>query len=404
MPGAGLQSVSDDGGDLSTLMAPESKEQDFHDVSPLPDGKGLLYVLDRGGGIVDTIMLFAGGSAKAVLQLEGETIRAPIYAATGHILYERTSNNPGVWALPFSLDDLTSTGDPFLVVPEGGYPSVSRDGTLMFMPPVVVAPQELVWMDRAGTVIETIGRPLPGLMAPSLSPDGRLVAAVATENLRTDIWVFDTARGAQARLTFSEGDENFPAWSPSGDRVFFTRTIPPRQERKLTAQPADGTGQSQAIVDTRVATTSAVSPDGKYIAFSDASTDSVKTGSAIWYAPLDGSAPPRVFVDAPGSQRDPQFSPDGRYLAYQSAESGRDEVYVKSFPGGEGKWQVSVNGGAVPRWGRRVNRLFFFQFGTPTKVMEAEVSTAGAFAVGTPSPVADFLKVGSVGAGMGRGC
>ena len=399
MPGAGLQSVSDDGGDLSTLVAPDSKEQDFHDVSALPDGKGLLYALDRGGGVVDTIMLFAGGSAKAILHLEGETIRAPIYAATGHILYERTSNNPGVWALPFSLDDLTSTGDPFLVVPEGGYPSVSRDGTLMFVPPVVVGSQELVWMDRTGTVIETIGRPLPGLMSPSLSSDGRLVAAVATENLRTDIWVFDTARGAQTRLTFSEGDENFPAWSPSGDRVFFTRTIPPKQERKLAAQTADGTGQIQAIVDTRVATTSVVSPDGKYVVFSDAGIDSVKTGSAIWYAPLDGSAPPRILADGPGSQRDAQFSPDGRYLAYQSAESGRDEVYVTSFPGGEGKWQVSVNGGSVPRWGRRVNRLFFFQFGTPSKVMEAEVSTAGAFTVGTPSPIADFLKVGGVAPG-----
>jgi hypothetical protein len=340
----------------------------------------------------------AGSSAKRILQLEGETSRAPIYAATGHILYERTSNNPGVWALPFSLDDLTSTGDPFLVVPGGTFPSVSREGTLMFMPRVVAGPQELVWMDRTGTVLETIGRPLPGLMVPSLSPDGRLVAAIATENLRTDIWVFDTARGAQTRLTFGEGDENYPTWSPSGDRVFFTHTLP-QQEWKIAAQPADGTGQSQVIVNTRLATAPAVSPDGKFIAFSDPGTDSVKTGADIWYAPLDGSARPRVFTDDPGPQRDPRFSPDGRYLAYQSAESGRDEVYVKSFPGGEGKWQVSVNGGAVPRWGRRVNRLFFFQFGTPTKVMEADVSTAGAFAVGTPSPVADFLKVGSVAPG-----
>jgi serine/threonine protein kinase/Tol biopolymer transport system component len=399
MPGTGLQRVSADGGDLTTILAPIVAEQDFHDVSSLPDDKGLLYALDRGGGIVDTIMVLAGGSAKAVLQLEGETIRAPLYASTGHILYERTSNNPGIWALPFSLDDLTSTGEPFLAVPGGTFPSVSREGTLMFMPPVVVGPQELVWMDRTGVVIETIGRSLPGLMAPSLSPDGRLVAAIATENLGTDIWVFDTTRGTQARLTFGEGDENYPAWSPSGDRVFFTRTLPPRQERTIATQPADGTGQSQVTVDTRLATTSAVSPDGKFIAFSEPGTDSVKTGAAIWYAPLDGGALPRVFVDDVGPQSEPRFSPDGRYLAYQSAESGRNEVYVKAFPGGEGKWRVSVDGGAVPRWGRRVNRLFFFQFGTPTKVMEAEVSIAGAFAVRTPSPVADFLKVGSVAPG-----
>ena len=399
IPGTGLQRVSADGGDLSTLLAPESAEQDFHDVSSLPDGRGLLYALDRTAGIVDTIMLFAGGSAKPILRLEGETIRAPLYASTGHILYERTSNNPGVWALPFSLDDLTANGDPFLVVPGGTFPSVSREGTLMFMPLVVVGPQELVWVDRTGAVTETIGRPLPGLMMPSISPDGQIVAATAAENQRTDIWVFDTARGTQARLTFGEGDESFPAWSPSGDRVFFTHTIPPRQDRKIAAHPADGTGQSQPIVNTGFATTAAVSPDGKFIAFAEPGKDSVKTGPDIWYAPLDESAAPQVFADDLGPQSDPRFSPDGRYLAYQSAESGRNEVYVKPFPGGGGKWQVSVNGGAAPRWSRRGNRLFFLQLGAPTTVMEAEVSTAGAFTVRTPSLVADFLKVGSVAPG-----
>jgi Tol biopolymer transport system component len=400
MPGTGLQRVSATGGDLSTLVAPVSgAEQDFHDVSALPDGKGLLYAVDRTAGIVDTIMVFAGGSAKRVLQLEGETVRAPLYASSGHILYERTTNNPGIWALPFSLGDLAPTGDPFPVVQQGAYPSVSRDGTLMFVPPVVVGPQELVWFDRMGTVSEPIGRSLPGLMMPALSPDGRLVAATATENLRQDIWVFDTVRGTQARLTFDAGDESFPVWSPSGDRVFFTRSTPPRQERKIAAQHSDGTGQSQVIVDTKVATNAAVSPDGRLIAFSEAGTDSVKTGSDLWYAPIDGSAAPRVFVEDSAQQADPRFSPDGRYVAYQSAESGRTEVYVKPFPSGDGKWRVSINGGALPRWSRRDHRLFFVEPGTPAKAMEVDISTAGAFTVGTPRFIADTSKVGPIGAG-----
>ncbi|HET9268843.1 MAG TPA: protein kinase, partial [Vicinamibacterales bacterium] len=114
LPNTGLQRVPVDGGDLAPLLMPaKGAERDFHDVSALPDGKGLLYVVDRGAGMVDTINVLAGGSAKRVLQIEGETIRAPHYASTGHILFQRTSANPGVWAVPFSLDDLTARGDPF---------------------------------------------------------------------------------------------------------------------------------------------------------------------------------------------------------------------------------------------------------------------------------------------------
>jgi serine/threonine protein kinase/Tol biopolymer transport system component len=397
MPGTGLQRVSADGGDLSTILSPASNDEDFHDVSALLDGRGILYALDRGAGIVDTIMVFAGGSAKAVLRLEGETLRGPIYAQTGHILYERTTNNPGIWAVPFSIDDLAPTGDPFLVVPQGTLPSISRDGTLMFMPPVSAGLQELVWVDRTGTVVETIGRSLPGIAAPTLSPDGRLVAATALDNQRSDLWIFDTVRGAQRRLTFGDNIDGFPAWSQSGDRVVFSRAVPPRQSpRMIMAQPADGTGQSQVLVKTQRGVAPAVSPDGKFIAFTESGTNSVKTGQDLWYAPTDGSSPPRIFVDDAGSQGEPRFSPDGRYLAYQSGESGRPEVYVKAFPSGEGKWQVSVNGGVGPRWGTRVNRLFFLEIGAMTKVMEADVATAGAFAVGTPRAITDFTKIGFV--------
>jgi eukaryotic-like serine/threonine-protein kinase len=394
LPGTGLQRVAADGGDLSTILTPAAgAEQDFHDVTALPEGRGLLYVLDRTAGIVDTIMVLAGGSPKRVLQLEGERLRAPRYASTGHLLFERAGSNPGIWAVPFSLDDLTPTGEPFLVVPRGGFPSVSVDGTLMFMPPAVASSQELAWIDRTGAVVETVGRPLQGLTMPALSPDGRLVAAVATEEERTDIWVFDTVRDTQTRLTFGDADESLPSWSPSGDQVLFSRATPPRQTRAIAAQPADGTGQSRVIVESQFATASAMSHDGKFIAFSQPGPDAVKTGPAIWFAPADESAAPRVFTDDAGSQSEPRFSPDGRYLAYQSAESGRLEVYVKPFPGGDGKWQVSTNGGVTPRWSRRGNRLLFVQPGAPNRIMEADVSTAAAFVVGTPREVLDFTKV-----------
>jgi Tol biopolymer transport system component len=392
LPNTGLQRVPVDGGDLAPLLMPaKDTERDFHDVSALPDGKGLLYVVDRVGGAVDTINVLAGGSAKRVLQIEGETVRAPIYASTGHILFQRTSTNPGVWAVPFSLDDLTTTGDPFLVVPLGTFPSVSREGTLLYMPPGVAGMQELVWVDRTGAAIGTVGRALPGLNTPALSPDGRHVAAVSSEEQHSEIWVFDTTRDAQTRLTFVEGDKTFPAWSPAGDRVFFTWATSPLG-RAIAAQRADGAGQSQVIVKTRRSTASAVSPDGRFVAYAESGTDVAKTGLDLWYAPMDGSAAPREFANDLSPQQDPRFSPDGRYLAYQSFESGGPQVYVKTFPGGDGKWQVSASVGVSPRWSRR-GTLLFLQPGPTYKVMEADVSTVGAFVASTPREVLDLAKV-----------
>ena len=391
LPNTGLQRVPVDGGDLTPLLMPaKDVERDFHDVSALPDGKGLLYVVDRVGGMVDTINVLDGGSPRRVLQIEGETIRAPIYASTGHILFQRTSTNPGVWAVPFSLDELTATGDPFLVVPLGTFPSVSREGTLLFMPPGVAGLQELVWVDRTGAAVGTVGRALPGLNTPAVAPDGRHVAAASVDDQHSDIWVFDTTRDAQTRLTF-EGAKTFPAWSPSGDRVVFTWATSPLV-RSIAAQRADGAGQSQVIVKTRRATTSAVSPDGRFVAYAESGTDVAKTGTDLWYAPMDGSVAPREFANDLAPQTDPRFSPDGRYLAYQSFEAGLPQVYVKTFPGGEGKWQVSATMGVSPRWSRR-GTLLFLQPGPSFKVMEADVSTTGAFVASTPREVLDFAKV-----------
>jgi hypothetical protein len=162
-PGTGLQQVSSSGGDFSTLLAAEpGTEQDFHDVSSLPQGKGLLYALDRGSGFVDTIVVFADKTKKTILHLEGEFLRAPHYSSTGHIVYERTTNNPGIWALPFALAELTVTGEPFLVTPQGGLPSMSRDGTLLYVRQPPTSLRELVSVNRAGVVQETIGQAREG--------------------------------------------------------------------------------------------------------------------------------------------------------------------------------------------------------------------------------------------------
>ncbi len=279
MPGTGLQQVSADGGDLTTLVAPEAPgEQDFHDVTFLPDGRGLLYALDRGSGLVDTISVFTGEAKKVILHLENETLRAPMYAGTGHIVYERTTNNAGIWAVPFSLSTLETTGEPFLISAQSALPSVSREGTLLFLPQAPMAPLEMLSVDASGKVLATIGQPKVGLREPRISPDGRHVAVGAIGSGRYDVWIYDVMRGAQTRLTFGEGDELPQAWSPSSDRVFFARTLPPAQARTIASQAADGTGQAAEVVASKVASAADVSRDGKFLVYGDAGNDPAKTG------------------------------------------------------------------------------------------------------------------------------
>jgi Tol biopolymer transport system component len=402
MPGTGLQQVSADGGDLTTLVAPEPPaEQDYHDVTFLPGNRGLMYALDRGSGVVDTIAVVTNGTKKVVVHLEGETLRLPIYAASGHIVYERVTNNAGIWAVPFSLSTLEVTGEPFLVSAQNAFPSLSRDGTLTFLPQAPPSPFEVVSMDLTGKVIATIGQSKIGLRDPQISPDGRHVAVGVQANGRYDTWIFDVMRGGQTRLTFGEGDELPLAWSSSSDRVFFARTLPPSQARTIAAQAADGTGAVVEVLASKTTTGADVSRDGKFLVYADSGRDSSKTGLDLWYVPLDGDTKtPILFVEAPTAQGDPRLSPDGRYLAYASNESGRTEVYVKPFPSGEGKWQVSVNGGVAPRWDRSGGRLFFIEPAADAKAMQADILTTPALNIGTPKAL---FSVSSTGRRLANG-
>ena len=195
IPGTGLQEVSADGGDLTNLALPEPPaEQDFHDVTFLPDGRGLLYGLDRGSGLVDSLVVFTPEKKKkVVLRLENEVLRAPMYARTGHIVYERTTNNAGIWAVPFSLSTLETTGEPFLVSAQSALPTLSRDGTLMFLPQAPPAPLEVIVVDAAGKVLSAFGQPKAGLRDPRLSPDGRHLAARPMSRVTASSWSTQTS-------------------------------------------------------------------------------------------------------------------------------------------------------------------------------------------------------------------
>ncbi|MCI0568769.1 MAG: hypothetical protein L0Z52_11400, partial [Acidobacteria bacterium] len=368
-----LSEVSARGGDPRTLLEPESgKETDFHKPWFLPDGRGLLFVVHRAEG-PDTLALLSGRSRNVLLQIPGARIDNPSYSPTGHIVYSREGSNAGIYAVPFSLEKLEVTGEPFLVEADGGLPSQSRDGMMIYVQGASHVLNQMVWVDRSGKVLEKTGQEQREIVAPVISPDGRKVAVSADENNNRDVWIQDLARGTRTRLTFDPSFDFPSAWSPAGDRVFFIEGL--GGVSTIKSKAADGTGETSTHAKGDFAS---LSPDGKLLAFT---TRDTKSKEDLWMMSLEGDGKPVVLLQTPARERIPVISPDGRYVAYISDESGRDEIYLTRFPNGGGKWQVSVDGGAGPVWVKKTGELLFRN---GEVMMTVPVATQPALTLGQP--------------------
>ena len=378
--GSGLMQVAAQGGDPTPLLNVGADEADFHDVSALPGGQGVLFAVHRSVQGVDTIALFDGKSRKNLLQLDSQWIDHPVYSRTGHILFERRRTNPGIWALPFSLSRLEVTGEPFLVVPGAGAPKVADDGTLVFGFGDVSVPTRLVWMDRAGKIVniiqpETLPFQLPYLR---LSTDGKQLVQVTRESGKTDYWIVNLARGTRTRLTFENSARgSFCGWTPDGQRVMYS-SGDALAVRKIMLKAADGSGDAKELLKGFEAT---FSLDGKFIIYGTPEPVQRQQGSDLWYVGTEPGAKPLPFLVTPKDERYAEFSPDGNYVAYASNESGRYEVYVMRFPNGEGKSRVSIDGGSVPRWSRRGDEMFF---ASGNDIMVVHVETKPSLVLGQP--------------------
>ncbi|MFI4945513.1 MAG: protein kinase, partial [Burkholderiales bacterium] len=380
----GLRAIPEKGGEGRDLVPIDrARESDFHEVSALPGGRGFLYTVHRTDGL-DTIELFAAGTRRVLLQLPGESLRSPVYSATGHILYRRESTSPGVWGLAFSLADLAVSGAPFQVVPGGQAPSVAADGSLAFVR-ASDAPSELVWVSRAGG-IETIAE-MPGPVNSAtadvagfdLSPDGRRVAVNVLKSGYGELWVCDLLRGSTSRLFNERADSLSAVWTPDG-RVIFSTLLQSRRWNMWKAL-ADGASRPERLTETDATQNPKdVSPDGRYLVFAQG----VGLQADLWLLPLDGSGPAAEWLAVAGNQGfGTSFSPDSRFLAYESDETGRSEVYVRPFPAGEGRWQLSTDGGRLPAWSPARGEVFYR---SRERMMSVKVAARGTgLEVGAPS-------------------
>jgi hypothetical protein len=374
---AGLWQVAAQGGDPVEVLKPDpERELHFHNLSGLPDGRSVIYVVHRAGEGVgtNTLSVWSAGQARVLHESQGQSLDDPYYSPSGHIVFQRVPLNAGVWALPFSASSLEVMGEPFLVSAGVRGPSVSADGTLVLVPPRRRRPLNLVMAGRDGSVLSRIDEPRFRQAAGVISPDGNRVAVAEAAEGGADLWLYDLRRGTRSRLTTND-QAMTPAWMPDGRSLLYEGRATSGQGFATKRVTADGSGRVEEIGPGRHP---AVSSDGTLVFYSLPDQDGIR----LWYRSLtDANAEPRRFVDQAFYFIAGVPSPDGQFVAYQ-AESGvdRSEVYLRRFPPGEGVWQVSANGGTFPRWSRD-GRLFFAQ---GADIFGVSVTTGAEVQLGTP--------------------
>jgi len=356
--GQGLYRVSANGGEpemLATVNFDEG-EQGYFAPDFLPDGKDLLFNIRLNTGTQTALLSLETGEWKVVL----ENARQAHYLPTGHLIYEQEATG-NLMAVPFDLASLEVTSDPVTVLqgvrqmsPVSVDYTLSDEGTLVYVPDIGGL-NALVWVDREG-LEEPLGAEPRGYTDPRISPDGLRLAVTVNESGSDDVWIYDLEREIPSRLTFDPAADHWPIWTPDSQRVVFDSTRE-GANHNLFWKAADGTGPVQRL------TTSpnpqgaySFSPDGKSLVHQEA-------GTSPWnlhVLSMEGEFTSQPLLDSEFNEQRAAISPSGLYIAYDSNESGQNEIYVRPFPNvDDGKWQISRDGGTEPVWAPQGQELFY---------------------------------------------
>jgi serine/threonine protein kinase len=388
---SGLSRVSAAGGEPTPLTVLDAKKESSHRYPQfLPDGRHFLFFVQAGRGNGISVGSIDAKESKHLL----DTNMAALYAPPGYLLFVRDGV---VMEQAFDAGKIELTGEAVRVV-EGLTPdpfnriafSVSDTGVLVYRSSPVKGSRQFAWFDRSGKPLGPVG---PGgeYFNPELSPNGKEVAFSQTD-LQTnnlDIWRMDLTNGERRRLTFDPAIDVNQIWSPDGSRILFgsNRDGPLDVYQRLSS--GAGTEERWLQIPGSTVVPKDWSVDGRFVILT---VPDLNSRNQVWVRPLFGDRKPKAFVETAATNDYARFSPDGKWIAYASNESQKFEVYVQTFPTGNGKWQVSTNGGVQPRWRRDGKELFYLA--SDRKLMAVPVRSGSSFEFGVPVPLFATKTVG----------
>jgi Tol biopolymer transport system component len=398
----GLLGVPAGGGEPKVLTKPDTAHGDTGHWFPsfLPGGHAVLYTIRPTGGLMDnaqvavldlktgkTKTLIRGGTQAEYVDPSTSSRQGSSTSATGLLVYAVAGSLRAVRFDPIKLEVLS---DPVAVLDQvstlasgAAEYTVSRTGALVYVPGGRFAGfgrgavRTLAWVDRRGHE-ESISAPGRSYVSPRLSPDGTTIALDARDQ-ELDIWTFDLARKTLQRLTMDPGVDGYPVWTPDGRRIIF------ESNRgggvfNLYSQAADGTGAPEPLTKSaNPVWPFSISLDGTRMVLHESGS---KTGNDLDMLVMDGKSKPEPLIQTPFSEEHGEISPDGRWLAYDSNDSGQQQVHVRPFPDvNSGHWQVSPSGGSKPVWAHNGKELFYL---SGPAMMAVPVQTTTSFSAGTP--------------------
>ena len=350
---SGVHRITAAGNDAEVFVEVGGDEMDFHEITAVPDGRGWVFVVHEPQGRFGRLdLLTVDGDRRTLLALENDIYDVAIDPA-GYLVVQQAGTNAGIWAAPFDLDTLELTGPLALFAAGGTRATVSSNGTLVYTQSGGDLEGELVWLDARGNELQVLTTVATERPFPRLSADGGEFVLPVTTDRGRDLWTFDADSGTGRLLQQTEALEDFATYAESGDRIYTygpsdrgfrmsrlsPRSSEPAEELTIGVLPV-------AREDLDLLFYSRPRPGGFFF--------------EICVLPLDDlDAEPRPLVVSDSINWGVAPSPDGRYLAYSSNESGSYHVYLTDLPDADSRWQVSVEGGHWPQWSADGSALYF---------------------------------------------
>ena len=360
VPGdSGIYSVTATGGDPEDYLPTAEGDTDFHNLALLPGDGGALFHphIDLE---FNSVHLLSSNGRSELFRAPGQQLFGVGYTS-GYIVFTRRPDNAGIWAVPFSIEQGVVTGDPFIAVADGVFPSVSSSGDLVYVPASAEL-WRLVQLNRQGHEITQLGDEIENAGDLIVAPNGR-DAAYVVAGQTSEIWIVDLESGQRRRFTYDEQQLRSPSWSPDGERLVYTVG---GGGGGLHQEIRSLDGRSAIAIDVR-GFSPQFTPDERFLLleFWDEANE-----PSIGYVDLEdlekGVTP---IVDTRFAENSPRLSPDGQIIVYESLASGRREVYATTFPEGGTEWQLSSDGGSAPTFSTDGSEIYFRNSSFPVKMV-----------------------------------